>query len=205
YWTREDLNRAMHDSRYNFRYYAYQEAARRRDPVMADTMLTWLRQNRRRQREIDEREERVLIESLGESRASGAFDEISIRARDAGPNMWQSIIKALTSLGDSRGAPLLRSYARVFPCGGHDLIPGFQAIGDASDPTTLIRWASECPDARRACVEAIGAIAGIPSMMRVMLQVEPQPMQPERARDYERTEASVRRQLALSEDGTRSR
>jgi len=211
YWIGEDLNRAMHDPRLKFRRYAYQEAARRGDAAMADTMLAWLREGRKGQREIDEGEMRVLIESLGVARVSGAFDEISLWAQQVGAGMHLSIIKALTSLGDRRGAAILRSYAGDTPCGSHDydekfhLVFGFQAIGEASDSTLLARWASECPDSRRACVEAIGAVAGIPTMMRVMLEVEPQPMKPERAQDYERTEASVRRQLALSEDGARSR
>ena len=204
YLNRDDLNRALHDPRPMFRYYSYQEIARRNDPALVDTMLAWLRQNREGRRELEDNDVAAMLEAIGESRREGAFDEIAARSSEAGRDRRITVIKALTFLGDRRGAAILRSYAGSTPCGSNMdperflLTDGLQAIGDVSDTAMLIRWARECPSSRRASVEAIGVLAGIPTMVRVMLEVEPQPMKPDRAREYEWTEASVRRQLALS-------
>jgi len=73
---------------------------------------------------------------------------------------------------------------------------GLAELGDESDVWRLELWARECPGVRRATLEAVGILGGVPRMVALIREIESGPMSPEQARDYELLEARVRGRIA---------
>lgn len=202
YWTTEELHCALQDTSFAVRFHAYGEVARRRDPEAADTILVWLRRSRMAWRDGTHPGAVVRsIRTVGATRSPAAFAELAAWSHIPGDHIRIAVIDALRSLGDRRAAPLLRRLARG-ACAQmthqlrQSLALALAELGDASDAEQLARWARECTQARAEALEGVGILAGVPRMVKVIRQIETDPLEPEQARDYELIEARVRERLA---------
>jgi len=201
YWTADELHRALQDPSSIVRFYAYDEAARRKDPEVADTLIVWLDQNRvpgRAQIQLDEAV--TMIKTLGEIQSPAALPKIMEWGEIDDDKVRVAVMDALGSLCDPRAAPLFRRLARV-SCdhmeyfAKRSLAFGLSGVGDTSDVPLFAQWARDCPDVRDVSLEAVGVLGGVDRMVRVIREVERQPMKPEQMRDYELLEARVRERI----------
>lgn len=201
YWSTEELHRALCDTSSIVRFYAYTEVGRRRDLVGADSILTWLRQNRVPGRaDIPLEEAGAMIRTLGETRSPAVLADLIAWGEISDERIGQAVMDALRAFGDPRAAPFFRRLARV-PCAQMEyfakrsLAYGLSAVGDTSDVALLVGWAKDCPDVRDVALEAAGVLGGVPNMVQAIRQIETGSMKPEQARDYELLEARVRESI----------
>ena len=201
YWTTEEVHRALCDTSSIVRFYAYTEVGRRRDLVGADSILTWLRQNRVPGRaDIPLEEAGAMIRTLGETRSPAVLADLIAWGEISDEHIGQAVMGALRTFGDPRAAPYFRRLARV-PCAQMEyfakrsLAHGLSAVGDTSDVELFVGWAKDCPDVRDVALEAVGVLGGVPRMVLTVRQIEIGPMKPEQARDYELLEARVRESI----------
>jgi HEAT repeat protein len=207
YWTADELHRALQDTSSVVRFYAYGEVSRRRDMQAADTILTWLRQDRVPGRtDVPLSEAETMIRTLGDTRSPSAFADLIAWGGIADDHIRMAVMEALRSLGDRRAAPFFRQLARV-PCNQMEyfakrsLAFGLSKLGDPSDTLLFARWARECPDVRDVALEALGVLGGVPCMVQTIRQIETGALKPEQARNYELLEARVRERIALVRTG----
>lgn len=196
--TTGELRGALRDTSEGIVGAVVAEAMRRRDPVVADTVIAWLRGDR-----LGDRHGLPLylacyfIPRLGEVRHPVAFGLLRAWGEIPDDQVRMAVMAGLQSLGDRRAAPYFRRLARV-PCdqmeyfAKRSLAQGLMELGDASDADLFVRWAHDCPDVRDVALEAIGTLAGPRRMVEVIREIEPLPLRPEAARQYEWIEASAR-------------
>lgn len=198
----KDLRPLLSHDWHGMREDIYQAAIRRRDPIVVDSILTWLHSDTTASgHPLTPRGAANLIADLATMKGRDAVPELLTWGHIQNRTVRRQLIEVLGSLRDPRAGPLMRRMAGELEASRDtidmELLPSnLAAVGDTSDIELLVRWAKEYPSTRHADVEAIGLLAGIPRMIEVVREIESLPLSPREEQEYVYLGAQVREALA---------